>query len=76
MIEWLINRENDPKASFRCDTEVILELSAESEFYQISEDLKRYYAEEVYGRSVTTHEPKGIVVLQIPEALLPEEGEQ
>ena len=76
LIEWLINRQNDPKASFRCDTDVILEFESGSWLQDLAEDTKRHYAEEVYGRSVVAREPKGIIVLTIPESGEGEDSER
>ncbi|HEY5381139.1 MAG TPA: hypothetical protein VIJ65_02730 [Acidobacteriaceae bacterium] len=66
-IEWLINRENDPKVSCSCDTDVVLEFPEDSPFYELAEQTKAHFREAVYGQSVVTKEPKGIVVLSIPE---------
>ncbi len=65
-VEWLIARENDPKASFRCDTDVILEFDSDSPFYELTETTKEHF-QELYGFSVATKEPKGIMVLRVPE---------
>ena len=65
-VERLINRENDPKASFRCDTDVVLDFPPESPFHQLTEETKAHFP-ELYGFSVTAREPKGIVVLTVPE---------
>ena len=64
-IEWLISNEDDPKKSFKCHTDVVLLYPEDSPFYQITVNTKHHWSENVYGYSVTTKEPKGIVVLEI-----------
>ena len=66
LIEWLINREDEPKTAFKCHTDCVLEFPEGSPFYGLFEDDKAHW-EELYGFSVTTHEPKGIVVLKFEE---------
>jgi hypothetical protein len=67
LIEWLINREDEPKKLFLCHTYVILEFPADSPWYQLALDEKKHFEEGVFGYSVTTHEPKGIVLLRFEE---------
>jgi len=65
LIEWLINREDEPKKMFRCHTDVVLEFPTESPFFEMGEETKAHFENNVYGYSVTTHEPKGIILIKI-----------
>ncbi len=66
-IEWLIDNEDDPKRSFLCHTDVILEYPQDSPLRSLTVESKRHWEKVVYGFSVTTHEPKGIAVLKFGE---------
>ena len=62
-IEWLISNEDDPKKAFLCHTDVVLVYPTDSSLRHITVDTMRHWEEKVYGYSVGTHEPKGIVVV-------------
>jgi hypothetical protein len=64
-IDWLISNEDDPKKSFLCHTDVVLLYPPGSPLYQITVNTKRHWEENVYGYSVSAHEPKGIAVVLI-----------
>lgn len=62
-VEWLLSREDDPKKSFLCHTDVVLVYPADSPLHQITINTRKHWEENVYGFSVATHDPKGIVVV-------------
>ena len=74
-IEWLISNEDDPKKSFRCHTDVVLLYPSDSHLHPVTVNTKRHWEERVYGFSVTTHEPKGIVVVGLEPAKPSNEAE-
>lgn len=71
-IEWMNGNKDEPKKLFKCHTEIIFE-DAETQFANdlIGETRKHY--EGLYGFSVTTKEPKGIVVINLT---VPDEVEE
>jgi hypothetical protein len=64
-VEWLISNEDDPKKSFLCHTDVVLVYPAGSPLYPLTVNTLRHWDQGVYGFSVTTREPKGIVVVKL-----------
>jgi hypothetical protein len=74
-IEWLISNENDPKKSFLCHTDAVLAYPPNSLWYESSTvAVKKHWEEKVYGFSVATREPKGIVVIKVERAQEEEES--
>ena len=76
LIEWLINNENDPMKSFSCHTDVGLVYDEDSPFRYLTIDTHRHWEQDVYGYSVGTHEPKGIVIIQLVAAPVPVESKE
>lgn len=74
-IEWLISNDNDPRKSFLCHTDVVLVYPPDSPLHAITVNTKRHWEANVYGFSVSTHEPKGIVVVGLQPAKPSEEAE-
>lgn len=66
-LDWLINTEDDPKKSFRCHTDTVLIYEKAHPEHERSLQVTKHWEESVYGRSVTTGEPKGIVVVNLTE---------
>jgi hypothetical protein len=64
-IDWLISKEDDPKQSFSCHTDVVLVYPEDSPLRQYTVSTMRHWEEEVYGYSVAAHEPKGIGVVKL-----------
>lgn len=64
-IEWLIANEDDPRKSFLCHTDVLLVYPENSPERFLTEQDKKHWENQVYGFSVETHEPKGIVVIEV-----------
>ena len=65
-IEWLVNNEDDPKKSFRCHTDVGLLYESSHPFWSLTVETLRHWEHDVYGYSVATREPKGIVIVKLP----------
>ena len=71
-IDWLIDNERDPKNSFHCDTDVVFRFPEDSPWYEhFTGSVLRHWEEAVYGKSVSSGDPKGIVVISL--ATKPEE---
>lgn len=68
LIDWLIDNEDDPKKSFLCHTDAGLVYDELSPLRYLTVDTYRHWEQDVYGFSVATHEPKGIVVVAISQA--------
>lgn len=64
-IDWMIDNEDEPKKSFYCHTDVVLLYPSSSPWHSLNESNKKHWQENVYGFSVATKEPKGIVVVSI-----------
>ena len=64
-IEWLISREDDPKKSFLCHTDVVLLYPRDSPWHDLTMHTKQHWENKVYGYSVTSREPKGIAVVTL-----------
>ncbi len=64
-IEWLISNEDEPKKSFLCHTDVVLLFAPDSPWYELNSRNKKHWEENVYGFSVASREPKGIVIVKI-----------
>jgi hypothetical protein len=64
-VEWLISNEDDPKKSFLCHTDVVLVYPLGSPWYPLTVSTLQHWDQNVYGFSVTTREPKGIVVVKL-----------
>jgi hypothetical protein len=64
-LDWLINKEDDPRKSFHCDTDVVLVYEESHIEHGHYLQIARHWKDEVYGYSVTTREPKGIVVVSL-----------
>jgi hypothetical protein len=73
-LEWLISNEDDPKKSFLCHTDVVLVYPPDSPLYPLTVNTKRHWEENVYGYSVATREPKGIVVVTMEQTKVSEES--
>lgn len=73
-LEWLISNEDDPKKAFFCHTDVVLVYPPDSPLYPLTVNTKRHWQENVYGYSVATREPKGIVVVTLEKPKVPEES--
>jgi hypothetical protein len=73
-IDWMNDNEDEPKKLFKCHTQIVFEDAQNQYANDLIGDTRKHY-EEVFGFSVSTHEPKGIVVLNltVPEV---EEEEQ
>lgn len=68
-LEWLIDKEDEPKTSFMCHTDVVLSYKeGHAEYERYLANLHHWEA-NVYGFSVNTKEPKGIVVVELEERL-------
>jgi hypothetical protein len=75
-IEWLISNERDPQKAFSCDTDVVFRFPKESPWYEhFTGSILRHWEYDVYGKSVSSGEPKGIVVVSINNPVLSEAGE-
>lgn len=76
-IEWLISNDNDPRNSFLCHTDVVLLYPPGHPWYEsLTVAVKKHWEEKVYGFSVTTKEPKGIVVIKIKKPEPPDEWDE
>ncbi|MDQ2899066.1 MAG: hypothetical protein M3Y07_04605 [Acidobacteriota bacterium] len=64
-LDWLINTEDDPRKSFRCHTDIVLAYDPDHAEYGRYRDIANHWQNNVYGYSVTTREPKGIVVVSL-----------
>ena len=69
VIEWLISKENEPKKSFKCDAYVHLKYPEGSPEHHLWLPTLNHW-QDIYGHSVKTREPKGIVVLDLEKGLL------
>jgi hypothetical protein len=66
-IHWMNENEDEPKKLFRCHTQIVFE-GATSEYANDVISETRAHYRSIFGFSVATHEPKGIVVLNLTEA--------
>jgi hypothetical protein len=65
-IEWLISNEQEPKNSLCCDTDVVIRYPENSPWYEhLTGSVLDHWQHEVYGKSVASGEPKGIVVVSL-----------
>jgi hypothetical protein len=66
-IEWMNDNSDEPKKLFKCHTQIIFE-GAEHEYANdVIGDTRSHY-QNLFGFSVATREPKGIVVLNLTVA--------
>jgi hypothetical protein len=73
-VEWMNGNKDEPKKLFKCHTQIIFE-DAESQYANDLIVETRTHYEGLFGFSVATHEPKGIVVLNLTVAEEPIEVE-
>ena len=64
-IEWMISKEDEPRALFMCHTEVLEVVEDGHADYNFFLDMKNHWEKNVYGFSVKSHDPKGIAVIPL-----------
>ncbi len=66
-IRWLTSNEEDPKASFRCDTYAEPIVREDEPEYDLHVSTMEYWRDAVLGFAANSGKPKGIAVLSLDE---------
>jgi hypothetical protein len=66
-IEWMNDNHDEPKTLFKCHTQIVFEGAQNDYANDLIGDTRSHY-QNLFGFSVTTREPKGIVVLNLKVA--------
>ena len=66
-IDWLIDNEDEPKKAFLCHTDVVLACTPDHQEYATFTATLQHWERKVYGFSVSSKEPKGIVTVKLGE---------
>lgn len=63
-IDWMNDKKDEPKTLFKCHTQIIFEGATNEYANDLIGDTRNHYR-RIFGFSVTTNQPKGIVLLNL-----------